>query len=120
MQSYETPEIVVHETFPEEAADASKQVQNQWTGDQAIYLTLAGSALATAATVPVMLAVWGPTPMLKLMYAAVLAGLLVGMTGLFVVGSAVGLMRVVRAMRSGQAIPKVKPSRGLRGKLAFS
>lgn len=119
MQSYETPETVVHEPLSEEDVEAQAKAKNSWGEDQPIYLTLAGSALAAAAAVPVIVAVMGPMAMLPLMRVAVLVGLLVGMTGLFVVGSAVSLKRLVRDPRRGQATPKTKPRRGLRGKLAF-
>ncbi len=114
MQSFETSETIVHETDSQ-----TPSPENRWTGDRPIYLSLAVSALASAAAVPVILAIMGPMETLKLLYPSLLIGLLVGATGLLVAGLATNLVRALRAQRTGQAIPQAKPSRGLRGKLAF-
>lgn len=114
MQSFETPETIVHESDSQ-----TPSPQNLWTGDRPIYLALAVSALSAAAAVPVLLAVYGPMATMKLLYPCLLIGLLVGATGLLGAGLSANLVRALRAQRNGQAVAPAKPSRGLRGKLAF-
>lgn len=115
MQSYETPETIVHETQPETQAPA----ESTWTGDRPIYLTLAVSALASVAAVPVILAVYGPMATLKLLYPSLLAGLLVGMSGLLIAGLVTSGVRAVKAARGGQSVRAPRPTGKLRGKLAL-
>jgi len=115
MQSYETPETVVHEIETETQASA----ENGWTGDRPIYLTLAGSALAAAAAVPVILAAYGPMAMMKLLYPSLIAGLLVGMSGLLIAGLAANGVRLLKAARGETTERAPRPTGKLRGKLAF-
>ncbi|MEM6854172.1 MAG: hypothetical protein AAF911_14885 [Planctomycetota bacterium] len=119
MQETQTPESTVYEAPFEYDAEAPETTENAWTGDRPIYLTLAASGLSFVAAVPVMLAILGPLEVWKLLYACLLIGLLVGTSGLLVAGLAVSAKRALQARRTGEAGPSTKPTRGLRGKLAF-
>ncbi|MEM9420279.1 MAG: hypothetical protein AAGA25_14665 [Planctomycetota bacterium] len=88
-----------------------------WSDDRPIYVALAGSGLAAVASVPVLLAIFGATPILQLIYVAALLGLLVGMVGLFTAGLITNAIRFVRAQQEAKA---VKSDRGPLGKLAFN
>lgn len=87
-------------------------------GDRPIYLTLAAGALASVAAVPVILAVLGAVPVIKLLWAAFLAGftLACGTLMLIAIGSVVR-----QALVSAKAhTPKAStPSAPAGGKLAF-
>lgn len=100
---------IVFETTPE----------SDWSGDRPLYLALAGSGLAAGAIIPVLLAIWGPTPMLPLLLVALVAGLLVGMLGLLCAGLTVSTFQLIHAARSGRSLPKDTVAGVLRGKLAF-
>ncbi|MEM6459134.1 MAG: hypothetical protein AAF710_07055 [Planctomycetota bacterium] len=104
-------------------ADAAPPQDDAWSGDRPIWLALAGSCVAMAAAVPaVLIAHGGWVPVGHLLYVALLAGLLVGTTGLLIAGLVVGGMRVVRSSRPGvaRAEGKRRGRGGLLGRLAFN
>ncbi|MEM9882986.1 MAG: hypothetical protein AAF800_08730 [Planctomycetota bacterium] len=110
-------------TEPAVGDDTATPQSDAWSGDRPIWLTLAASALAAAAAVPVILiANGGWVPVGHLLYTAVLAGLLVGTIGLLVAGLVVGVGRVVRAARRDvpQAEGKRRSRSGLRNRLALN
>lgn len=87
-------------------------------GDRPIYLTLAAGALAAVAAVPVILAVLGAVPVIKLLWAAFLAGftLSCGTLMLIAIGS---VIRQALVSAKTRAPKESTPSAPAGGKLAF-
>ena len=68
--------------------------------DRPIYLALAGGAMASAAMVPLMLAVFGPVPMINLLWVSALAGFLLAVGVLFALAMVKHVSKAVDAVKA--------------------